>query len=305
MLFKDIKFEVLYRLSRTLADIVTDEQWARWSYWYLQRKCGAKPSTLNLCQPETFNEKINWLKVFHRFENGHLLVDKFAVRTLISTLVGSQYLVPLLGVYDSADEIDLSSLPSRFVLKATHGSAWNVIVEDKSRANLKSIRRSLRKWLQYNYFYVGREWQYRKCLPRIICEQYLGGNTERPLFDYKFFCFHGEPLFIQVDVDRFTNHARSFYSYDWVKQAFSILFPEFSRDIPQPPRLKEMLEVARRLSQGLVFARIDLYNQNDKVYFGEITLHPGGGCEPFFPQQFDKILGDYLDVSTLVQRCRV
>jgi hypothetical protein len=263
-------------------------------HWYLHKKLGATHKPLDLNCPSTFNEKINWLKVYHRFQGGHLLADKFTVRDFVTKTIGEQYLVPILGVYEEAEAIDFDSLPSSFVMKATHGSGWNIVCDDKSSLDQDAARRRLSEWLKYNYYYAGREWQYRDCKPRIICEEYLGGVSGPPLLDYKFFCFHGVPLYIQVDIDRYTKHTRNFYDVRWKRQPFSVLFPQSTREVEMPSQLDTMLDIARRLSAEMAFSRVDLYYQDGRILFGEITFHPGGGCEPFFPPEYDLKLGELL-----------
>ncbi len=260
---------------------------------------GYRPKRLNLREPRSFNEKIIWLKLNYRFPNGHLRVDKVLARDFVSQTIGSEYLIPTLKICSDVYEIDFNALPAAFVAKASHGSAWNIVCSDKSNLNVAEASAKLRRWLNYNYYYVGREWQYYDCPPRIIIEEHLELPGEKPLNDYKIFCFNGVPQLIQVDIDRQSSHTRNFYDTDWQRQTFGLLFPQHNKDVDPPECLGEMLDVAIRLSSDMPFARVDLYCQGGRVYFGEITFHPGGGCEPFSPPSYDDALGEMLQLPKI------
>lgn len=232
---------------------------------------------LSLKYPQTFTEKINWLKLRTKIEDGRRLADKYEVRKFVEDRIGSQFLIPLIGVYKSSNEIEFEKLPEKFVLKATHGSGWNIRCRDKSKLKTNKVKVKLDEWLARNPYYLSREWQYDVSNARIICEYYLGDNIK----DYKFFCFDGEVKYVQVDIDRFTKHKRNIYSKEWSLLSIEINYPRYDGVISPPARLDEMISLAEQLSKGLMFSRIDLYWYNEHVYFGEITLFPGGGSEPF------------------------
>lgn len=265
-------------------------------YYYLHFKKGVIPKRLNLKNPSTFNEKTIWLKLNVRYANANIISDKVLVKEFVKNKIGEQYLIPNIAVFDDVSQIEISKLPSSFVLKANHGSSWNIICEDKNKFNFKDVEYKLNRWLNTNYYDIGKEYQYKDIAPKIICETYLTNSKENPLVDYKIFCFSGEPKFIQVDLDRFTNHTRNFYDVDWKLMPFTTLYPLGGKKLPRPEALDEMLSIAQKLSDGLKFARIDLYYHNKSVYFGEITLHHGGGFEPFMPSEYDKILGQYINL---------
>lgn len=266
-------------------------------YYYLHLKKGLLPKVLNYNNPRTFNEKIIWLKLNYQHSRAPIFVDKVRVKEFVRDTIGEQYLIPTIQVFENPDQIDFDALPGSFVLKANHGSGWNIICDNKEKLDFDSTRERLWDWISTCYYKIGKERQYETIPRRIICEKYLGGNQSEALNDYKVFCFNGKAVYIQVDLDRFTCHTRSFYNLNWEKMPFTSLFPLSSRVLPRPEGLDEMLRIAKCLSSGLPFARIDFYYYEGRVYFGEITLHHGGGFEPFMPKQYDMKLGGMLDLS--------
>lgn len=264
------------------------------SYYYLHLKNGVVPPALNVRDPRAFNEKIIYLKTRYRHPDAHLYADKVLVRDFVREAIGTQYLIPVLDVYDDALDIDFSSLPQRFILKANHGSTWNILCRDKGSLDIASTRKTLQNWLHTNYYSIGREYQYKYIKPRIIAEQLLEAEGGEELKDYKIFCFDGEPKFIQVDVDRFTNHKRVFFDLHWNRLPFSILYPPYQGKVDAPTSLQEMIFVAHKLSRGFPFIRVDLYESSKRVYFGEMTFHHEGGFAPIKPREYDQILGAYI-----------
>lgn len=250
---------------------------------------------LNLKNPATFNEKIQWMKLHYRPELLRTIVDKYLVRNYVRERVGEKILVELVGVYESLDEIQWKNLPDRFVLKLTHGSGWNILCKEKSTLDMQRIYHRLRKWLGTDFYKYQREWAYKGLHPRIICERFLSDSKGEPPPDYKFFCFGGEPRVVQVDLDRTTNHTRNLYDLNWNRLPFSLKYPNCdTKEADFPKNFKEMVLICRELSRGLPFARVDLYTLDNAIYFGEITIYPGGGLEIFHPLKYNKILGDYL-----------
>ena len=240
--------------------------------------------------PTTFNEKIQYLKLHPTVKDGAILADKFEVREYIKDTIGEQYLIPLLGVWDRANRINFDELPNQFVLKTNHGSGWNIICTDKKKLNLSKSINSLNRWLKMNAYFLSREWQYKNITPLIIAEQFLEYN----IYDYKFFCFNGNPRFVQVDIDRFSNHKRLYYDMDWRKLDFSIAYPLYNQNIQKPSQFEEMKLIVQKLSKDYSFVRIDLYIHDQKVYFGEITLYPEGGSAPFIPKKYNRIIGEFI-----------
>lgn len=278
-------------------------------YYYLHLKNGAFPPSLNLTYPKTFNQKIIWLKLFVRYSNAPILVDKILAKEYVKERIGQDHVIPNIAIFDSAEDIDFNALPDSFVLKANHGSGWNIICHNKDNLDIPVVKSKLNNWLKTNYYAIGKEYQYRNIKPQILCEEYLPNTVENPLVDFKFFCFHGVPHFLQVDLDRFSNHTRNFYDIrddGWILMPFTTLYPIGSNKITRPDCLEEMLQIAAILSKDLIFSRIDLYVHNNRVLFGEITLHHGGGFEPFLPKEYDYYLGQFIRIPSqkhIVQHC--
>lgn len=254
---------------------------------------------LNLKSPKTFNEKLQWLKIYNRKPEYTKLVDKYEVRKYIAETIGEKYLIPLIGVYDDVDKIDWDSLPNQFVLKCTHGSGYNIICKDKSKLNIKQVKRKLKLWMNTNYYWRGREWPYKNVKPRIICEKYMVDESGTELKDYKIFCFNGEPKIIQVDFNRFIDHKRNLYDLRWNYIPLSIKYPtDPNKNIEKPQRLEEMLKIAKILSKDYPHVRVDLYSIYDKIYFGEMTFYHESGFGKFWPPSYDYLFGSWLQLPT-------
>lgn len=248
----------------------------------------------NLDNPRSFSEKLQWLKLRYRNALWPALSDKYLVREFVASRIGDTYLTPLLGVWDTVDQIDQDDLPDSFVLKPTHGSGWIVLCGDRSEFDWDDARRKLRRWMRRNFFYHCREWVYKDLTPRIVCEAMLldeDGNVPR---DYKFFCFDGQPRYIQVDIDRFGWHHRHIYDTDWRKIPMELEYPGSPGTVPPPPTLPLMLDLAGRLSAEIPFCRVDFYSWGKDVRFGEITFFPGAGIEDFRPRHMDLEFGRLL-----------
>ena len=252
---------------------------------------------INFDDPKSFNEKIQWIKLNYKNPLLTKCADKFVVREYVKEKIGNQYLVNLLAVYDKVEDIDFDNLPDKFVLKVNHGSGQNIICKNKNELNIQDAKEKLKIWMQpsSNHYYYSYEWCYKKIKPKIICEEYieqLDGN----LIDYKFLCFHGEPKYIWVDIDRFGNHRRNFYDLDWnYLEDFQLKYPKDRNTITsKPAHLKEMINIAKKLSEAFPHVRIDLYSLDDKIYFGEMTFYSGNGMEVFTPQKRDYELGNLI-----------
>ncbi|UZH54649.1 hypothetical protein JRG66_11800 [Salinimicrobium tongyeongense] len=295
MIDKDSLKGRIYHFSKNK---ITDETFHKLAHYYLHLKNGVIPKKINSRRPKTFNEKIIFRKLNNRFERGHLLADKYEAKNIVSNLIGPEYIIPTLAIYEKVSDIDYNSLPNSFVIKANQGSGWNIIVEDKNFLNKKLVEDKFSRWLKMDYSIYGREWQYQKISRKIIVEKFLENNLEKPLLDYKFFCFNGQPQFVQVDIDRHTDHRRNFYDLEWNLQPFSLLYPNSTKKIEKPARFQKMIsiasEIARNLKNEMDFVRVDLYSHNGNIYFGEITFHPEGGCGPFNPPEYDYKLGTLL-----------
>ena len=275
--------KIYYKLTRPM---LTDRAFSQMS---MNRWLGGG----HLEDPRTFNEKIQWLKVFHRDPLFPKLADKYSVRETVEERVGSWILNELYQVCDDPRDIDWHGLPNSFVLKATHGSGMNVLVRDKSTIDISAVTEQLRNWLKTDYSRFGREWVYRDTSRRIIAEAYLVDANGAVPKDYKVFCFKGLPRYIQVDVDRFTNHTRAFYDLEWNQQPFTTLYPIASGSVSPPEHLRAMLAAAEKLAKGIPFVRIDFYAL-PRLVFGEMTFFPGNGTEPFDPPVWDATLGQMI-----------
>lgn len=256
---------------------------------------------LDLKDPKEFNEKIQWLKVYYRPMILSKLVDKYEVRDYVEQKVGKKYLNELIGVYNRPSEVDFDKLPDKFVLKATHGYNFNLLVKDKSRLNRLKTKFLMYKWLSKNqYWRGGLEWAYKYAKPRLIVEEYLEEIGKEDINDYKFFCFDGEPKFLKVDVDRSTKHSRAYYDMEWNKLPFKNVSTGFVEEpIKKPEDFSEMVSVVAKLAEGFPFVRVDLYYVSQKIIFGEMTFYPADGVLEFAPEEYNKIIGDYLQLPKI------
>lgn len=248
---------------------------------------------LDLEDPVDFNEKIHWLKVYYHPAILSALVDKYEVRKYVKEKVGEKYLNELLACYNKVSEIDFDKLPDQFVLKTTHGYNNNIIVRDKGSLNRRSARLKLSVWMLKNHYYMGgQEWAYKNVRPRIIAEKYLPQVDSDGATDFKFYCFNGEPEFIEVGIKIQNVVHRSYLDTNWEKTDFYRPgHPVYEEKPVKPQTLEEMLEVSRKLSGEFPFVRVDLYNINGRILFGELTFYPADGRSPFYPPEYNKVLG--------------
>lgn len=261
---------------------------------------------LNLEHPKTFNEKLQWLKLYDRKPEYIIMVDKYLVRQYVAETIGAEYLIPLLGVWDDPGKIDFDVLPNQFVLKCNHNSGTGLcICMDKNKLNFKKVRRNLHKGLKQDYYLVGREWPYKDVPRKIIAEKYMEENRENSvntgLMDYKFMCFNGKVKCSFVCSDRFTKQGLhvTFFDRDWNIMPFERHYPAVKTGLPKPKTYEKMVELAEILSRNIPFVRVDFYEVNEKIYFGELTLYPGCGMEEFTPEEWDYILGSWIDLSKI------
>lgn len=272
--------------------LLTDKAYIKLKYWAVFGK------KLDLENPRSFNEKIQWLKLHDHNPLYTKLVDKAAVKEYVASIIGNKYIIPTLGVWDSFDEIDFDSLPNKFVLKCTHDSGGIVICKGKDKFNIAEAKKTISKCLKRNYYWSGREWPYKDVKPRIIAEQYLVDESGKELKDYKVFNFEGVPVFVQVDYDRFTSHKRNLYSLDWKYINAEIEFPtDPQHEICKPSNMDDMIETAKKLSFGFPHVRTDFYIVNGRLYFGELTFYHGSGFEEFRPDEFGDALGNRITLS--------
>lgn len=267
---------------------------------FLKMKYRVKKGTkLNLDNPITFTEKIQWLKLYDRNPLYTKMVDKCDAKEYVSSIVGERYIIPNIAVWNSVDEIDFDRLPSQFVIKCTHDSGGLIICKNKSKLDIEKTKEQLRKCMKRNWFYFSREYAYKAVNPRIIAEEYLENDREEGLHDYKVWCFNGEPKYIQYVTGRIGAHTyEGFYDTDWNLQNFTYHNPRVQVDIPKPECLHELLDVARKVSQNIAFLRADFYVLPDKsIRFGELTFYPNGGWDTWTPKEMDKVVGDLITLK--------
>lgn len=236
---------------------------------------------------EYFGEKIQWMKLHGNLQKYNNYVDKYLVRDYVKEKIGEEYLIPLLGVYEDVSEIDYSKLPKSFVLKANHGSGYNIIVKDKSKSNFSKINKKLSKWLKEDYYKIKKEYQYQNVKKKITCEKFIQDKNNQ-LLDYKFFCFDGKPAFVKVDFDRYENHKVNFYDMDWnLLEMQEAGWENYTEKYEKPENFDLMQELTNKLCEDFQFVRVDLYNADGKIYFGELTFTPASGKHAFVPLEKD------------------
>lgn len=280
---KELRFKILHSMR-----FIPDSWMLKLQY---RMKMGRK---LNLKRPQRWTEKLQWYKVHYRTPLMTKCADKYEVREYIKSKGLEDILNELYGVYDSVDQINLDSLPRKFVMKTTNGSGTNILCKDKSKLSLEKVKRSLQDWMDRDNYSVGREWSYKDIVPKIIIEEYLEDDTNpfEGINDYKFLCFNGKVEYIILDVDRNIDHKRNIYDANWEFVDVSTDYPNFGDNVSRPDGLEEMLKVANLLSEGFPFVRVDLYWVKGKVYFGELTFYPWTGYVQFNPDKFDFELGE-------------
>jgi hypothetical protein len=247
----------------------------------------------------TFNEKIQWLKLYDSTPIKTLLADKYKVRDYIKNKIGEEHLIPLYGVYDKFEDINFEQLPNKFVIKCNHGSGFNIIIKDKSKLNFEDIKKKLDKWMKRKYAIQALELQYRDIEPKILVEKYMDDGTG-DLRDYKVTCFNGRPEFIWMDSNRHTKHKRNLYDLNWKQLPYKINIHYKTFPSPDKPKqLKRLLKLASILSKGFVSVRVDFYIINEKIYFGEMTFTTSSGLEKIVPKSFDKRLCSLIKLPKL------
>ncbi|WP_340202650.1 ATP-grasp fold amidoligase family protein [Ascidiimonas sp. W6] len=257
---------------------------------------------LNLKEPQEFNEKIQWLKVYYKPKILNTLVDKYAVKAYVEEKIGAQYLNETIAVYDKAGDVNFDELPDQFVIKGVHGCHFNLIVNDKSKMNALKSRFKLLKWMNKNQYYRGGlEWAYKDVKPRLLAEKYLSEMGKEAISDYKFYCFNGEPTFLQIDLERGNEaNQRCYYDMNWKKTNFNKgKVKLYEGELERPENFDEMVSITKKLAGKFPFVRVDLYNINGKVLFGEMTFYPGDGRIDFTPDQYNKIIGDMITLPKI------
>lgn len=288
-------FDPGYRFSkdsrRGKYDHLSDEEYLRRRFRY-----GFKRE-LNLDAPSSFSEKLQWLKLYDRRPEYTQMVDKLAAKDYVASKIGGEYIIPTLGVWERFEDIDFDTLPDQFVLKCTHGSADLVICRDKAKLDMNKANKRLSGSLKRDFYMRSREWPYKNVPRKIIAEKYMEDAESADLRDYKFYCFNGNPEFLYLS-EALADHARariSFVSMAWEQMPFKRNDYAAFEILPERPKNFElMIELCKKLSAGIPFLRVDLYEINGKVYFGELTFFPGSGFTPLEPEEWDYKLGSWL-----------
>jgi glycosyltransferase involved in cell wall biosynthesis len=278
-----------YKICRILPDTV----FLRLNY---RIRFGTK---LNLKNPATFNEKMQWMKLYDRKPEYSKLADKYEVKDYIAKKIGEKYVVPLYGVFGRYGEIDFSRLPAQFVLKPTHTSGDVFLCDDKSKVDYDQLKRTINQWLRRQYYWVNREWHYKNITPRIICEKYLTNRSDTELKDFKFMCFHGEVKYCIVCANRKSSGGLTmdYYDMNWQHLPIKHAWPNNDSLFDKPKHFAEMVGMAKTLAKDMPFIRVDLYDTEEQPYFGELTIFPGSGYGPFSPNTYDYMLGSWIHLD--------
>ena len=276
-------------MPRIIAFFVSDVFYVKWQY---KKVLGRR---LDLKNPVSFNEKIQWLKLNWKEEILTICADKYRVRDYVKSRVGDHILTKLYGVYNKVDDIILNDLPESFVMKTNHSTGQYFICKNKNDVDWEHIFKLFRIYMTINHYYWGREFAYKNIVPKIICEEYLevGGSSPR---DYKIYCFNGEPRFVEVHFGRFSDHRNNLYDLEWNLLPVQCTNPQYEGRVDKPGCLDEMWDYATKLAKNMPFVRVDLYNIGQRVYFGEMTFYPTNGVDRFTPDSYDYIFGSYLQL---------
>ena len=256
---------------------------------------------LNLERPKSFNEKLQWLKLYDRKPEYNILVDKYEVKNYVASLIGEQYIIPTIGIWNKYEDINFDDLPEKFALKCTHDSGSCVICNNKLLLDLKTVKEKITRCLSTNPYYATREWPYKDVKPRIIAEELLMGTSEKTIPpDYKFFCFSGEPKVVMTVAgghDDETKVVRRMYDMDWNLLDVGLRGKENVKVAEEKPKgFNEMYQLARKLSQGFIHIRVDFYYVENRIYFGEMTFYHMSGYEIFKPDRWNDKLGEFINL---------
>ncbi len=292
---KKVLKKPFWAFLKIFAHIIPDKVYIKWMYRAWMGK------GLNLEEPKSFTEKIQWLKLYNRKPEYTTMVDKYAVKKYVAERIGEEYIIPTLGVWERPEDIDFESLPDKFVLKTCHGggSTGVIICKNKSTFDQDAAIKRLKKSMKSNIYMYYREWPYKNVPRRIIAEQYMEDSHVGELRDYKFFCFGGQCKCFKVDFDRFIEHHANYYNAKGSLLKFGEMgiLPKFDKVIEMPKNLNKMIDLANELSRNTPFLRVDFYDIDGKVYFGELTFFPASGLIPFEPKEWDEILGSWIDLG--------
>ena len=284
--------KVVKPIVRVTSHIIPDKPYLKLKYhWAFGKR-------LDLENPVTYSEKLQWLKLYDRKPLYTDLVDKYKVKNYVAGLIGEEYIIPTYGVWDNVNDIDINALPKSFVLKGTHDGGSIVLCKNKRDFNLSEAKKKLRKSLKQNYYWHGREWPYKDVQPRIIAEAYMEDKETEELRDYKFFCFDGvvKALFIASDRQKPVDTKFDFFDADGNHLDIKQGHPNAAVPPNLPMNFELMKQLASVLSDGFPQLRVDFYEVNGRVYFGELTFSHFDGMVPFIPEKWDEIFGNYIQL---------
>lgn len=274
-----------------------DKSYLKIKYAYIFKK------KLDLKNPLTFNEKLQWLKLYNRNPIYTKLVDKYEVKKYVSDQLGEGCVAKVYGIYDNFEAINFDTLPNSFVIKCTHDSGGIIVCKDKSTLNIDEARKKINECLFRDFYSLGREWPYKNVPKRILIEEYLSDESDMELKDYKIYCFNGKAKYIHLDYDRFKNHHRNMYDCDWNQIDLTYTYEsDKTRSFAKPERLEEMLACAEKLSLDIPFVRCDFYHLKDRIVFGEMTFFPESGFGSFNPEEYNLAWGGLIDLNSIKGR---
>ena len=287
------KYRTIVNIDKGLYKYMPDEKYIALKF---ESRLGVKP---NLTEPRTFNEKLQWLKLHDRKPLYTTLVDKYAVKRYVASIIGEEYIIPTIGIYNNFNNIDFKKLPKQFVIKCTHDSGGLVICKDKNKLNIKEARKKINKCLKRNFYYIGREWPYKNVKPRIIIEKYMEDKSCSSTRDYKFFCFNGKPTVAYISDGSHTDDQKIAF-FDMSYRQLDIKRSDYGDYdiIPRKPKnWEKMKELSSKLSYGMPHIRVDWYEIDGKLYFGELTFFTCSGIIPFEKESWNLKLGNMIDLT--------
>lgn len=283
---------ILYLMNKNFFKWIPDEKYIKIKYRLQMR------TKLNLENPQTFNEKLQWLKLYDRNPEYTKMVDKYEAKEYVGNIIGEEYIIPTLGVWDKFENIEFEKLPNQFVLKPTHTSGNIFICKNKEKIDYKKLKKMVRGWMKRKYYPIHREWPYKNIKPRIIAERYMQNKNDEDLKDYKFFCFNGKPKIILVCSERFSsnNMCETWFDENWNCLDIIEANHRINKKIKKPVNFSQMMEFSKKLSRSISFIRVDFYEIDSKIYFGELTFFPATGLEKFEPEKWNRRLGNMLEL---------
>lgn len=281
---------IIYLSNKGFFKYIDDKKYLKIKYKLIMGK------KIDLQNPQTFNEKLQWLKLYDRNHQYTQMVDKYEAKKYVASIIGEEYIIPTIGIYNSFDEIDFKKLPNKFVIKCTHDSGGLILCKNKEKLDIAKAKKKIDKCMKNNYYYKHREWPYKNVKPRIIIEEYLEDKIIKKMIDYKFFSFNGNPKIMYVSDNSHTDNQHCcFYDMNYKKLDIKRKdYQEFEKEIKKPNNFEKMIEFSKILSKDIPHVRVDWYEINGKLYFGELTFFTCSGFIPFDPEEWDYKLGEML-----------